>query len=65
MLVLSALLVQAHFCDIVSKALNLLYFNVYIDSMAAAKDLDPSSIVQTRHLVPVVIPLVRVPVMLA
>ncbi|KAL5082455.1 hypothetical protein RYX36_010876 [Vicia faba] len=36
-------LVRAHFCDIVSKALNLLYFNVYIDSMAAAKELDLSS----------------------
>ncbi|KAI5410225.1 hypothetical protein KIW84_055640 [Lathyrus oleraceus] len=36
-------LVRAHFCDIVSKALNLLYFNVYIDSMEAAKDLDLSS----------------------
>lgn len=36
-------LVRAHFCDIVSKALNLLYFNVYIDSMAAAEDLDLSS----------------------
>ncbi|XP_058748462.1 receptor-like protein kinase HERK 1 [Vicia villosa] len=36
-------LVRAHFCDIVSKALNLLYFNVYIDSMAAAKDLDLST----------------------
>ncbi|CAL5200215.1 unnamed protein product [Lathyrus oleraceus] len=36
-------LVRAHFCDVVSKALNLLYFNVYIDSMAAAKDLDLSS----------------------
>ncbi|KAI5402829.1 hypothetical protein KIW84_050431 [Lathyrus oleraceus] len=36
-------LVRAHFYDIVNKALNLLYFNVYIDSMAAAKDLDLSS----------------------
>lgn len=36
-------LVRAHFCDIVSKALNELYFNVYIDSFAAAKDLDLST----------------------
>lgn len=36
-------LVRAHFCDIVSKALNELYFNVYIDSMMAAKDLDLST----------------------
>jgi serine/threonine protein kinase len=36
-------LVRAHFCDIVSKVLNELYFNVYIDSLAAAKDLDLSS----------------------
>lgn len=58
MLLLPALLVQAHFCDKVSKAPNLLYFNVYIDSMAAAKDLDTSSMVQTRYLVPVLVPLV-------
>lgn len=35
-------LVRAHFCDIVSKALYELYFNVYIDSMSASKDLDLS-----------------------
>lgn len=64
MLLLPALLVQDHFCDIVSRAPNLHYFNVYIESMAAAKDPDISSIVQTRYLVPVLVPLVRVPVML-
>ncbi|KAJ1431950.1 Serine-threonine/tyrosine-protein kinase, catalytic domain [Sesbania bispinosa] len=31
-----------HFCDIVSKGLNELYFNVYIDSLLADKDLDLS-----------------------
>ncbi|XP_061348962.1 receptor-like protein kinase HERK 1 [Gastrolobium bilobum] len=37
-------LVRAHFCDIVSPSLNELYFNVYIDSLLAAKDVDPSNI---------------------
>ncbi|XP_010455405.1 PREDICTED: probable receptor-like protein kinase At5g59700 [Camelina sativa] len=32
-----------HFCDIVSKALNQLYFNVYVDSMLVVKSLDLSS----------------------
>lgn len=36
-------LVRTHFCDIVSKGLNQLYFNVYIDSLTAAKDLDLAS----------------------
>ncbi|KAJ1379937.1 Serine-threonine/tyrosine-protein kinase, catalytic domain [Sesbania bispinosa] len=36
-------LVRFHFCDIVSKGLNELYFNVYIDSSLAARDLDLSS----------------------
>ncbi|XP_057449092.1 receptor-like protein kinase HERK 1 [Lotus japonicus] len=35
-------LVRLHFCDIVSKGLNQLYFNVYVDSSLAAKDLDLS-----------------------
>ncbi|CAJ1979392.1 unnamed protein product [Sphenostylis stenocarpa] len=37
-------LIRLHFCDIVSKGLNELYFNVYINSLLAAKDLDLSSI---------------------
>ncbi|KAJ1378277.1 Serine-threonine/tyrosine-protein kinase, catalytic domain [Sesbania bispinosa] len=36
-------LVRFHFCDIVSKGLNELYFNVYIDSSVAARDLDLST----------------------
>lgn len=64
MLLLPALLVQDRFCDIVSRAPNLHYFNVYIEPMAAVKDPDTSSIVQTWDLVPVLVPLVRVPVML-
>ncbi|ESW04130.1 hypothetical protein PHAVU_011G069600 [Phaseolus vulgaris] len=36
-------LVRLHFCDILSKGLNELYFNVYINSLLAAKDLDLSS----------------------
>ncbi|KAJ6715870.1 RECEPTOR-LIKE PROTEIN KINASE HERK 1 [Salix koriyanagi] len=37
-------LVRFHFCDIVSRSLNDLYFNVYIDSWLVAEDVDPSSI---------------------
>ncbi|XP_044506550.1 receptor-like protein kinase HERK 1 [Mangifera indica] len=36
-------LVRFHFCDIVSDGLNELYFNVYIDSWMAVKDLDLST----------------------
>ncbi|BAT90666.1 hypothetical protein LR48_Vigan08g158800 [Vigna angularis] len=36
-------LVRLHFCDILSKSLNELYFNVYINSLLAAKDLDLST----------------------
>ncbi|GMJ06509.1 hypothetical protein like AT5G24010 [Hibiscus trionum] len=35
-------LVRLHFCDIVSPALNQLYFNVYINDYSAYKDLDLS-----------------------
>jgi len=35
-------LVRFHFCDVVSKGLNELYFNVYVDSKIAAADLDLS-----------------------
>ncbi|MBA0593651.1 probable receptor-like protein kinase At5g24010 [Gossypium raimondii] len=35
-------LVRLHFCDIVSPALNQLYFNVYINDYAAYRDLDLS-----------------------
>lgn len=36
-------LVRFHFCDIVSDGLNQLYFNVYIDSWIAVRDLDLST----------------------
>ncbi|KAF9675306.1 hypothetical protein SADUNF_Sadunf09G0018300 [Salix dunnii] len=36
-------LVRFHFCDIVSRSLNDLYFNVYIDSWLVAENVDPSS----------------------
>ncbi|CAI9089998.1 OLC1v1024668C1 [Oldenlandia corymbosa var. corymbosa] len=36
--------VRLHFCDIVSLALNQLYFNVYINDVVAYKDLDLSSL---------------------
>ncbi|EOA12908.1 hypothetical protein CARUB_v10025884mg [Capsella rubella] len=32
-----------HFCDIVSKALNQLYFNLYVDSMMVVENLDLST----------------------
>ncbi|XP_059653754.1 probable receptor-like protein kinase At2g21480 [Cornus florida] len=37
-------LVRLHFCDIVSKSLNDLYFNVYINGMMAISALDLSSL---------------------
>lgn len=36
--------VRLHFCDIVSKALNSLYFNVYINGMMGVLNLDLSSL---------------------
>ncbi|XP_058779125.1 probable receptor-like protein kinase At5g24010 [Vicia villosa] len=41
-------LVRLHFCDIVSPSLNLLYFDVYINSYSAYKDVDLSSL--TFHM---------------
>ncbi|XP_045817456.1 probable receptor-like protein kinase At5g24010 [Trifolium pratense] len=41
-------LVRLHFCDIVSPALNLLYFDVYINGYSAYKDVDLSSL--TFHM---------------
>ncbi|ERN04943.1 hypothetical protein AMTR_s00080p00131040 [Amborella trichopoda] len=35
---------RMHFCDIVSTALNLLYFNVYIGDWSASRDLDLSAL---------------------
>ncbi|CAL9090307.1 unnamed protein product [Musa textilis] len=37
-------LVRMHFCDIVSKSLNALYFNVYINGLMAVSTLDLSSL---------------------
>ncbi|KAK8953841.1 putative receptor-like protein kinase [Platanthera zijinensis] len=37
-------LVRLHFCDIVSKSLNTLYFNVFINRMLAIPNLDLSSL---------------------
>ncbi|KAI9084152.1 hypothetical protein K1719_033823 [Acacia pycnantha] len=37
-------LVRLHFCDIASSALNLLYFDVYLNGYSAYKDLDLSSL---------------------
>lgn len=36
-------LVRLHFCDVVSKALNVLIFNAYVDSKLAASSADPST----------------------
>ncbi|KAJ7969892.1 Receptor-like protein kinase [Quillaja saponaria] len=41
-------LVRLHFCDIVSPALNLLYFDIYINQYSAYRDLDLSSL--TTHM---------------
>ncbi|KAM1447428.1 hypothetical protein EV2_006568 [Malus domestica] len=45
-------LVRFHFCDVVSKALNQLYFNVYVDSSNVAPDLDLSSSAINKLAVP-------------
>ncbi|RDY03747.1 Receptor-like protein kinase HERK 1, partial [Mucuna pruriens] len=37
-------LVRLHFCDVISKSLNELYFNVYIDSKLASRDVDLSTL---------------------
>ncbi|WOK99649.1 hypothetical protein Cni_G08361 [Canna indica] len=37
-------LIRMHFCDIVSKSLNSLYFNVYINGLMAVSSLDLSSL---------------------
>ncbi|KAL0735191.1 hypothetical protein Bca4012_011401 [Brassica carinata] len=37
-----------HFCDIVSKSLNQLYFNLYVDSMMVVRDLDLSVYLENR-----------------
>ena len=37
-------LIRLHFCDIVSKVLNILYFNVYINTMVGVSTLDLSSL---------------------
>lgn len=44
--------VRLHFCDIVSKALNMLYFNVYINGLSARRDVDLSTIMFNRLAVP-------------
>ncbi|KAJ8533691.1 hypothetical protein K7X08_007015 [Anisodus acutangulus] len=41
-------LIRLHFCDIISKALNELYFNVYINDKMAISGLDLSAL--TNHL---------------
>lgn len=38
-------LLRFHFCDIVSTALNQLYFNLYVDDLMAYQDLDLSTLV--------------------
>ncbi|XP_062012524.1 receptor-like protein kinase HERK 1 [Rosa rugosa] len=45
-------LVRFHFCDIVSKGLNQLYFNVYFDSWIVAQDLDLSTIAVNKLATP-------------
>lgn len=45
-------LVRLHFCDIVSRALNQLYFNVYINGFSAYGDLDLSSLTSRQLSTP-------------
>ncbi|CAN6559684.1 unnamed protein product [Malus baccata var. baccata] len=45
-------LVRFHFCDVVSKSLNQLYFNVYVDSSNVAPDLDLSTSTINKLAVP-------------
>ena len=45
-------LVRLHFCDIVSKALNLLYFNVYINGLSALRDVDLSTTMADKLAAP-------------
>ncbi|GAB2235076.1 hypothetical protein Droror1_Dr00004356 [Drosera rotundifolia] len=42
-------LVRFHYCDIVSSALNLLYFDVYLNSWSVTQDLDLSTLT-SNHL---------------
>ncbi|OAY72154.1 Receptor-like protein kinase HERK 1 [Ananas comosus] len=48
----SSYLVRYHFCDIVSTALNVLYFNVYLDSWSAANNLDLSTLMNNNLAAP-------------
>ncbi|ONK80499.1 uncharacterized protein A4U43_C01F18450 [Asparagus officinalis] len=45
-------LVRLHFCDIVSEALNLLYFNVYINGLSALRDVDLSTLMVNKLAAP-------------
>ncbi|CAL2264238.1 unnamed protein product [Prunus armeniaca] len=45
-------LVRFHFCDVVSISLYQLYFNVYLDSLIVARDLDLSTLATNRLAVP-------------
>ncbi|VVA20793.1 PREDICTED: receptor [Prunus dulcis] len=45
-------LVRFHFCDVVSKSLYQLYFNVYLDSLIVARDLDLSTLATNKLAVP-------------
>ncbi|XP_061998209.1 probable receptor-like protein kinase At5g24010 [Rosa rugosa] len=51
----AAHLVRLHFCDIVSKSLNLLYFDVYINGYAAYRDVDLSVMATNELATPVYI----------
>lgn len=51
----AAHLVRLHFCDIVSPALNVLYFNVYINGNAAYRDVDLSAMASNELATPLYI----------
>ncbi|XP_050371355.1 receptor-like protein kinase HERK 1 [Argentina anserina] len=55
-------LVRFHFCDIVSKALNQLYFNVYVDSVNVAPEFDLSTVTVNLLAAPYYMDYVTTPV---
>ncbi|XP_027345330.1 receptor-like protein kinase HERK 1 [Abrus precatorius] len=54
-------LIRLHFCDIISKGLNALYFNVYINSLWASKDLDLSMVNNNVLATPYYLDLITAP----
>ncbi|TVU00991.1 hypothetical protein EJB05_53568, partial [Eragrostis curvula] len=51
-------LIRFHFCDIVSKALNQLYFNAYVGAFSAQSNIDLSSLSESQLAAPVYVDVV-------